>query len=443
MIKQYFDYKRKQVEDLLMKPELTPQQRKNIVDEYNGWLKLSSKFDSHGRIIVSKAISDEIIHLVKERKIPLVIDKYDIGIELDIDMPNSDEYNGRAFQSIDDIVAVHKSPIPPISDTVVTQENSGLTNNIVFVDPSTGQQHSVPYIVGNDTIHFTLNCAVENHEVGNDWDNYKYAVIVDLIQLDKTKILDVKGEDTYIDGNAELGKEYYLFCPLGERQNVQSDNPNAIVIEYDGISLNEAIKCMIIYSGKKLEPYGTYGWGRNFEFSKKTQDDLLLSELLEKENYPNLQNERGSIMHSETKYMARRMWKREYKALLALLKYNQENNINMPNDIIMMVLMFGGAYSLPGTVPVSIESYKEYVLPILKEHGYEVGDELFVGIGPNESGIKYINKYPSPEYGRMLPVVQCPSWEVELRNRVIGSLQGKKVPQSDPEYLGQNKSGKK
>jgi len=291
------------------------------------------------------------------------------------------------------------------------------------VDPSTKQTHVVPFAVGNDTTHFTLNCAVENHSVGNDWDTYNYATIINLSKLSKEKILDTKGEDTYIDGDAELGDDYFLICPLGEREKAQTANPGATVIEYDGVALNEAISYMIIFSGKKLQPYGTYGWGRNTEFSPILPDEKNLESMLKKEEYPILKGQFGSLLHSESKYMSRRMWKREYEAIISLIEYNREQGINMPSEVMQLILMSGGAYGLPGIVPVSIELYKEYVNPILEKHGYHVGKDFFEGISSEKGDVKYISHYNEPSLdGALMPSVVCPDWENTLRTRAINLI---------------------
>lgn len=332
--------------------------------------------------------------------------------------------NNDNLDSINDLVAVHVTPIPPVNDTIITQENSGVTNDMVFVDPNTGIQHKVPYVIGNDTIHFTLNCVVQNHEVGNDWNSYKYGVLIDFRKLDKSIVLDVKGEDTYVDGDAKLNGGYYLFCPIGERDKVKKENPGAIVIEYDGISLSDAISSMIVHLGYKLEPYGTYGWGRNNEYGRESADTYKLEEIVSLEGYPVLKGQFGNALHSETKYMARRMWKREYEALISLIKYRDENNIAMPNDILYLIMVYGGAYSLPGSVPVTIEDYKEVVLPIFKKYGYSIDEFIFNGL--NEDGNLKIIYFPPS--GNGFPVVNCPEWENTLRERMISMLsQSKKT----------------
>lgn len=430
MIKQYLDYKRKKIDELLESTNITEEEKRRELEEYNKFLGCCFRENSNGRFVLDNGIAHEVMQLVRENKLPLIIDQYDTNILLDIDMPNA--RGGNPFNNIDDIVAVHKSKIPPKNDTIITPENNGVTSKLMFTDPTTGLEHEIFYLIGNDTIHFTLNCAVLNHEVGNDWDSYKYAVMIDFGKLDKEKILDVKSEDTYIDGDAYLGDNYFLFCPLGEREKVQDDNPSSIVIEYDGISLNQAISSMIIYSGRKLEPFGAFGWGREFEFSAFSQDNKYLDELLEKEGYPNLRGQFGSLMHSESKYMSRRMWKREYEAIIALIEYNKSLNIEMPDYAMSMILEIGGAYGLPGSVPVSIDTYKEYVVPILEKHGYQVTDELFEGIDSGASGMKYISHYPDPRFnGMMMPSVVCPEWEFELRKRVVNLVSGKEINYTD------------
>ena len=413
MIKQYLDYKISGFQKVLNSSMIIPSEKKKFMDDYSRFLSYF-KQDEHGRVIINKKICKEMMRLLEEGKIPFVIDQYDMAISLDSDMPNSCDYE---FQSISDFVAVHKSAIIPSDDKIVTPEDSGFTKEIYFNDPGTGMEHVVPYVVGNDTIHFTLNCSVENHEAGNDWDSYKYAVVIGLDKLDKSKILDVKSEDTYVDGSCELGDDYYIFCPVGEKEVVLDSNPHATVIEYSGITLNEAVSRLIIYLGKKLEPYGTYGWGRDSDYLPEFKDNKILNGILEREGYPNLVGVFGPALHSETKYMSRRMWKREYEALINLIEYNKKNGIDMPDEVMNMILTYGGAYSLPGNVPVSIETYKEFVVPILEKHGYQIDDSFFEEIDFSSGDIKIINSYPT-QYG-MMPCVQCPEWEVELRNRAI------------------------
>lgn len=436
MVKQFLDYKEKIVKQRLLDSALTSKEKQSITKEYDRWIKEIIK---DGSIVINEETAHEIMQFINEQNLPITFDKYDRYV---IGEQKDKARKTNPFQSIDDIIAIHKSPILPINNTILTQENSGLTNQIVFVYPFSGEKHSVPYVVGNDTIHFTLNCAVENHEVGNDWDSYPYAVAIKLSNLDKTKILDTKSEDTYMEGNVDLGNEYYIFCPLGERENVQKNNTNATIVEYDGITLNEAIKAMIIYSGKKVEQYGTYGWERDDDYLPQTIDSMILKDLIKKEGYPYLENARGPLLHSETEYMARRMWKREYRALIALSEYNKQNNIDMSFGIMLMALQLGGAYSLPGTVPVSVQSYKECVIPILNEHGYEVDDNLFLDINPNEEGYKNITSTLIPRYGKV-PNITSPSWENTLRERVIELVQSKEIEHCDVNNLVKSKNNKK
>lgn len=383
------------------------------------------KKDENGRVILTPELVQVIITAIQEKRIPLVMDESDLMITIGEGMPNSSTYDKKPFSSIDDVVAVHISPIPPVSDEIITPESSGVTRDIVFIDPSTGREHIIPYLVGNDTIHFTLNCAVHNHESGNDWDSYQYGVMIPLKKLDKSKVLDVKSEDTYVDGNAELTPGYFLFCPLGEREKVEKENPGAIVIEYHGITLRDAISCMILYSGYILEPYGTYGWGRSEEFGIEVPDVFDLEKLAISEGYPVLKGAFGNALHSETQYMARRMWKREYEALISLIQYIQEHNIDMPVDVMVPILMHCGAYGLPGTVPVSKDDFKEVVFPILKKYGYDIDDSLFDGVDFDQS-IKIINYPPDGE-----PFFGIPQWENELRDRIITLLMSCKGKQDE------------
>ena len=424
MIAQYYKYKSRLFEETMKNTSLSGYDRNKLINEYSAFT--SKRTD--GKYFLNRAMCFEMLELARQGQIPFVIDSSDTKVVLDDDVVSSSNYKGPFFEKLTDLVAVHKTSIYPSNDTIVTPENSGYTNNLEFIDPSTGLAHRVSYVVGNDTIHFTLNCAVKNHENGNDWDSYQYAVMIGLDKLDKNKILDVKSEDTYVDGNADLGNDYGLFCPLGEKKEVSRDNPHATIVEYSDISLNEAISIMIVYSNKKLEPYGTYGWGRSFEYSTPITDNIWLDDLLEKEGYPNLQGDFGALLHSESKYMARRMWKREYEALISLIEYNKVNNIGMPDSVIPLVLLFGGAYSLPGMVPVSVEEYKNVVIPIFERHGYDIPDDFFDGIDPNTSGKKIIwHNQINNITGSISPQIQCPNWENTLRDRGIELVKNKTI----------------
>lgn len=374
-------------------------------------LELLDKKDDKTKTILTKKTTNKLLKIIKENKIPLIIDENDFDFELSSEMPN----RGKKITSLEDLIAVHVSQVVSTNDTIMTQEDSGITHEIHFVDPSTGITHKVPYITGNDTIHFTLNCVVENHEAGNDWNSYKYGIMTPLIDLDKDKILDVKGEDTYHDGSVTLKSGYLLFCPFGERNKIEKDNPNATIIEYKDITLNEAMSYMILLTGYKIEPYGTYGWGENSEYSRQIPDTLELEKIATQNGYPSLKGNFGNALHSETKYMARRMWKREYEAIINLIDYTKENGIDMPEEVIQQLILFGGAYNLPGTVPVTMEEYKNVVFPIIKKYGYYIDESIFNGI--EEDSTQKIIIPGRTSY--METQLYCPNWENILRTNII------------------------
>ena len=417
MIKHYVEYKRKKLDEMLSSPLVSPEEKSRLLVEFKSLFK-------DGCLVLTKSNSQEMLRLVLSSEIPFVMDESDCAIIIGTDMVIS-KNDGHPFKKMSDLVAIHKTLIPPKKDMILTRESNGGENKIYFVHPETKEKHTISYIAGSDTIHFTLNCPVENHESGNDWDSYKYAVMIVLDKLDKDKILDVKSEDTYLDGDVELGSDYILFCPLGERDAIKEENPNATIIEYDGISLNDAISAMIIFSGRKLEPYGPYGWGKWSEWRSEHPDCLELDKIVAESDYPNLTGQFGRLLHSESKYMARRMWKREYEALIALTEYVRDNNIDLPDEVVVSLLKYNGAYATPGLLTSRVSDFKEFVVPILEKHGYHVGDEFFEGIPSNAEGNKYISHFPDPNFGGMMvPSVQCPEWENVLRERTIALIKG-------------------
>ncbi len=409
MLKQYLDLRTQDFMDRSYGK--TRQHKEEILDEFREYLKGFGR-NVDGKVIISYDIAISILNAALSNRIPLLLDKSDIVDGLDVDQDYA-ENKRTCFDKESDVILVHKLQYLPQQDTIKTFDSTKYQEFIQFVDPKTQISHKVPYVPGNDTIHFTLNCPVDNHMYGNDWDHYPYAVLVPFDRIDKATLLDTKTEDTYFDGDTYLGQLYYILCPKGEASYVGAHNPHARVIEYEGISLNKAIKALISYTGRKAKEYGAFGWGRDFEYFPQDRDEKTLFGLFDKEELPHL-----DTIHSESKYMTRRMWKREYRALMALLEYNNENNIDMPDEMIMPGLLFGRAYSVPGNVPVSIELYKEFVVPLLKENGYEVDEKFFEGI-EEDGTIKSITSRYSVSYGCEIPEVYAPKWENELRNRSI------------------------
>lgn len=373
---------------------------------YDFTLKLLS--DISKGIILNSSTADELYNMIKSGKISLIMDENDkdvLGIDRFV-------YGKEvAFNELSDIALVHKTSIMPTDDTILTKEDNGVKKSILFInaESSEKEEHCVEFLSGNDTIHFTLNSAVENHEFGNDWDSYKYGILTFLSDDNKDQILDMKSEDTFFDGSVSLTGEHYIFCPYGERNEIKKANPHAIVIEYKpGITLSEAINSFITYTGRKYKKYGSFGWGKEFDLPINDSDEKYLDAIAERENIPRMPGR----LHSETEYMARRMWKTEYRAYIALIEYLINNNINMPRELYSSILLYNGCYSIPGNVPCTIELYKKYVIPILEEHGYDIPSNFFDGI-EEDGTLKIVDT--TGDY----PAVYSPRFESILRERVI------------------------
>ena len=206
----------------------------------------------------------------------------------------------------------------------------------------------------------------------------------------------------------------------------------AIILCFGSLILLFTDLAVVRKTDKKLEKFDTYGWDRPSDRLPESYDTKELCDLMMEEGYPVLRCENGLQLHSESKYMARRMWKREYEAIISLAKYVQENNIDMPIDTMMFLVTACGAYATPGVLDVSVSQYKEFVLPILEKHGYTVGDELFEGIDPNAQGMKMISHFPNPDFGGLnFPRLTVPEWENELRRRVVDVIMADKKGKSD------------
>ena len=102
MIKQYFEYKTQQIETILNSSDASSDEKKLALDDNSRFLSYFKK-DENGRVIVNKKMSREIIRLIKENKLPLVIDKHDLNVVIGNDMPNND--SDYKFENISDFSA--------------------------------------------------------------------------------------------------------------------------------------------------------------------------------------------------------------------------------------------------------------------------------------------------------------------------------------------------
>ena len=89
MIKEYLDYKRRKVDEIINSPLVSSQEKQKVIDEYNQFISEAFNEQYPGRIILSKKIVSELMALAKEGKIPLVLNPYDTAIVLGPDMPNA------------------------------------------------------------------------------------------------------------------------------------------------------------------------------------------------------------------------------------------------------------------------------------------------------------------------------------------------------------------
>ena len=185
----------------------------------------------------------------------------------------------QTFKGLDDFMLVHKTEYFPVNDTIRTPKTTNAQRETTF--NFRGEEYTVSSTVGNNSTHFALNGPVSNHFYGAEkWDTAKYAIVANFADVDRDNLLAINLEDTYFEGDVHFNKPYFIFKPKAEveqekQMNLDKNtNPNAIVIPYEGISLDEAIRSFIACIGKKPTIISNNNWTENEDYIKSAKNAL-------------------------------------------------------------------------------------------------------------------------------------------------------------------------
>jgi len=185
--------------------------------------------------------------------------------------------NRNSIESIEDIVAIHKTNYPPKGNKI----DSRYSGNVLHDCSITlgGEKYSFTCKSGRDSVHLSANHEVSPNN-GGDWDEMKYAVIISFKDLrDNSIIKSAQSVDIYTKGPVALTENCYILCPKGESKEIQANNPNVTVIEYEGEYVQDYANMFISEMGYKLEPGSDYGF-------RDTEQDNKYSKMMEKEGIP-------------------------------------------------------------------------------------------------------------------------------------------------------------
>jgi len=316
---------------------------------------------------IKKEQVEEIQELIKTGKIKYVLDKSDEFI--------SDLYEGSAsrqyreenpFKNLDDFILVHKTNFLPINDKICTPKSTKAKDPIEF--EFRGKKYFANRFVANDTIHFAVNGPVADMPFDGSWENRKYAVLVSLEEVDKSNLVGVRSEDTYFDGDVSLGKKYYILVPKSEEKEESNifninPNPNATIVYYDGIPLDQAIDLLITYTGRKREDVGNHGWYNE-------HSELFANEILKEYNIPR------ALIHFDSEYMIKRCMENSANIVVAIFEELKSRGLEPTNEELSQIVK---NFNVPASYGSDfIEMFDKYYLPMFRKYGYDIPEEILV-----------------------------------------------------------------
>lgn len=159
--------------------------------------------------------------------------------------------NDKIYSLENDFVFVHKTNYAPENNEIKSTFSSGATyteNGILF-----GTIFKYDYPVGDDYIHFSLNCEVRGRKDDSyGFNNRKYAIVVPGNADEFKKISRFCANDVEFKGTKNISN-CYLLCPIGECEVIQMNNPNAYVIPYVGDYVDGFVETFINHLGYTVE----------------------------------------------------------------------------------------------------------------------------------------------------------------------------------------------
>lgn len=160
--------------------------------------------------------------------------------------------NNKIYSSENDFVFIHKTNYPPNNNEIKSTFSAGATyteNGILFNIP-----FKYDYPVGDDYIHFSLNCEVRgrNRDDIYGFNNRKYAIVVPGNEDEFKKISRFCANDVEFKGTKNI-TNCYLLCPIVEYETIKSNNPNAYIIPYIGDYVDCFVETFINQLGYTVE----------------------------------------------------------------------------------------------------------------------------------------------------------------------------------------------
>ena len=194
----------------------------------------------------------DAIKLLNDNNLPIVLTEEDKKAIIDIPR----EYNEKGMESI---VLVHKTDYIPHSSKIRSNRDAKAIAGTIETKFNDGSDYKIDVPSKRRTVHFSMNGEVGSHSYGN-WDSKKYAIIIPFNDIPKENIAAVNPEDTWTKDSVRLTVNTWILCPKGEKEQIQEENPNINIIEYEGECVSGYVNSFVTNLGYRYEEVGVHSW---------------------------------------------------------------------------------------------------------------------------------------------------------------------------------------
>lgn len=194
----------------------------------------------------------DAIKLLNDNNIPIVLTEEDKKAIIDIPR----EYNEKGMESI---VLVHKTDYIPHSSKIRSNRDAKAIAGTIETKFNDGSDYKIDVPSKRRTVHFSMNGEVGSHSYGN-WDSKKYAIIIPFNDIPKENIAAANPEDTWTKDSVRLTANTWILCPKGEKEQIQEENPNINIIEYEGKCVSGYVNSFVTNLGYRYEEVGVHSW---------------------------------------------------------------------------------------------------------------------------------------------------------------------------------------
>lgn len=194
----------------------------------------------------------DAIKLLNDNNLPIVLTEEDKKAIIDIPR----EYNEKGMESI---VLVHKTDYIPHSSKIRSNRDAKAIAGTIETKFNDGSDYKIDVPSKRRTVHFSMNGEVGSHSYGN-WDSKKYAIIIPFNDIPKENIAAVNTADTWTKDSVRLTVNTWILCPKGEKEQIQEENPNINIIEYEGECVRDYANSFVTNLGYRYEDVGVHSW---------------------------------------------------------------------------------------------------------------------------------------------------------------------------------------